>query len=337
MTAPTSAAWIKPISGLALCLALAAAAMYGSQWHFFKETLHWGPLLLVIVAGMAVRSLWKFPAVFEPGVALAQKPVMRLAVAGLGFRLSLPELAKIGIPSLVVVLTTTVGALAFGWWIARKLGIGEKLGLLLGVGGAICGASAVVAADTVVQGEKRDSAYALGIITFLGTIGILFYPWLGRQFAMSEFFYGVWNGATLHEMAQVVAAGANFGPEALKIATVVKLARICLLAPVVFYLAWDFRRRQVSVGDAKVPLVPWFLVVFMILVLVTSFANLPKDVLEWLRGADLWLLCIGMAGVGLQTGFRDLKAAGWRPILAGSLQWLVLALSAYGLALVLKI
>jgi uncharacterized integral membrane protein (TIGR00698 family) len=108
--------------------------------------------------------------------------------------------------------------------------VAEKLGLLLGVGSAICGASAVVAADSVVQGEKQDAPVALGVITLLGTIGIVVYPLLAHALGMRDFVYGVWDGASLHEMAQVVAAARAQGR---RVATVVKLVRICLLAPVV--------------------------------------------------------------------------------------------------------
>jgi len=208
----------------------------------------------------------------------------------------------------------------------------EKLGILLGVGSSICGASAVVAADSVVQGERRDAAVALGIITLLGTVGIVLYPILSRALGMPEFVYGVWAGASLHEMAQVVAAGFGVSDEAARVATVVKLARISLLAPVVLYLGWSLRHRHVAAGRAKVAPVPWFLVLFVVFAGVNSLAILPADQLDLVRRADLWLLCVGMAGVGLQTGFSDLRSAGARAIVAGALQWLVLAAIAYGLA-----
>jgi uncharacterized integral membrane protein (TIGR00698 family) len=177
---------------------------------------------------------------------------------GLGISAEPRRASSIGAPALVVVVVSTTVALFAGWWISRRLGVSEKLGLLLGVGGAICGASAVVAADTVVQAEKRDSALALGIITLLGTIGIAFYPLLARALHMTDFVYGVWDGASLHEMAQVVAAGFGVSEEAARVATVVKLVRIALLAPVVFYLAWRLRHQHREAGAARVSPVPWF-------------------------------------------------------------------------------
>ncbi|HKQ59540.1 MAG TPA: putative sulfate exporter family transporter, partial [Candidatus Eisenbacteria bacterium] len=297
-----------------------------------KDTLHVSALLLVILLGMAWKSLLPEPPAVLAGIRVAQRPVLRWAVAGLGFRLGIGELLRIGGPALIVVVISTGVALAFGWWVARRLGVPEKLGLLLGVGSAICGASAVVAADSVVQGERRDAAVALGVITLLGTIGIVLYPLLGHLLHTPEFVYGVWTGASLHEMAQVVAAGFGVSDEAARVATVVKLARISLLAPVVLYLGWSLRHRHREAGKAQVAPVPWFLVLFVLFALLNSSGWLPTPWVAAIRRVDLWLLCVGMAGVGLQTGFSDLRDAGARPIAAGVLMWAALAVIAYLLA-----
>ena len=320
------------IPGLVLVVALGSLALWVAEIPWVQRTLHWSALLIVILLGMAVKSLVPLPAATSPGIRLAQRPLLRWAVAGLGFRLSLPELWRIGGPALVVVVVSTFAALVFGVWVARRLGVGEKLGLLLGVGGAICGASAVVAADSVIQAERRDAALALGVITLLGTVGILIYPPLHGAFGLSEFVYGVWDGASLHEMAQVVAAGFGVSEEAARVATVVKLARIALLAPVVFYLAAWLKRRHQAVGQAVVAPVPWFLVLFLVFALVNSLAVVPAAWVSAIRRADLWLLCVGMAGVGLQTGFSDLRQAGARPVLAATLQWIFLAALSLALA-----
>jgi len=329
---PPVAEWRRLLPGLAACVVLAAAALALADQPWIKDTLHLSALLLVIVLGMLVGSLFRLPPALEPGLRLAQRPLLRWAVAGLGFRLSLGELVRIGGPALGVVVISTFAALFFGWWVSRRLGLPEKMGLLLGVGGAICGASAVVAADSVVQGEKRDAAISLGVITLLGTIGIVVYPLIAAALGMSDFFYGVWDGATLHEMAQVVAAGFGVSDEAARVATVVKLARIALLAPVVLYLGWSLRHRHQAAGQAQVAPVPWFLVAFLIFTAINSMNLIPKEWVARIVRADLWLLCVGMAGVGLQIHVGELRAAGLRPLAAGAAQWAFLAAIAYGLA-----
>ncbi|HTO90645.1 MAG TPA: putative sulfate exporter family transporter [Candidatus Sulfotelmatobacter sp.] len=332
VTAPKSGV-IALLPGLLLAALLATAGFVLADRPWVQQHLHVSALLVVILLGMLVRSILPLPASTTPGLRLAQRPLLRWAVAGLGLRLSLAELGKIGLPALGVVAISCCAALAFGWWMARRLGVPEKLGLLLGVGGAICGASAVVAADSVVQGEKRDSAIAIGVITLFGTIGIVLYPLIGRRFAMNDFVFGVWDGASLHEMAQVVAAAFGKSDEAVRVATVVKLARIALLAPVVFGLSAMMRRRHQQAGQAHVAPVPWFLVMFLVFACVNSLGWIPAPALEQLRRADLWLLCVAMAGVGLQTGFSDLREAGWAPLTAGAVQWLFLAATAYGLSI----
>ena len=320
------------LPGLMLTAALATAGFLLADLAWVKHTLHVSALLLVILLGMAWKSLLPEPPALAPGVRMAQRPILRWAVAGLGLRLSIGELWTIGGPALAVVVVSTTTTLLFGWWVARRLGVAEKLGILLGVGSAICGASAVVAADTVVQGERKDAAVALGVITLLGTVGIVLYPVLAHALHIPEFVYGVWAGASLHEMAQVVAAGFGVSDEAARVATVVKLARISLLAPVVLYLGWSLRRHHREAGRAQVAPLPWFLVVFVILAGLNSTGLVPARWLDLVRRADLWLLCVGMAGVGLQTGFSDLRSAGMRPIVAGLVQWMVLAMVAYALA-----
>lgn len=317
------------LPGLLVAVALACAA--------YAPKLLWpqlpvSPLLTVILLGMAIASVIHLPSVWKPGLQLAQKPILRWGVAGLGFKLSLQEIAKIGLPAVGVVVVSTVAALWFGWWLGRRLGLPDKMNLLLGVGGGICGASAIVAADTVVQGEQADSALPLGIITLVGTVGIVVYPLIGHAVDLPPFIYGVWNGASLHEMAQVIAAG-NAMPDALGPSTVTKLARICLLAPVVFYLGWMLRRQNATTGAAKVPLVPWFLVVFVLLAAFRTVVAVPSDVAKVVEEVDLFVLCVGMAGVGLFTDFRQIIRAGAKPILVGVGQWVFLAVLALVLAL----
>lgn len=318
-------AWIP---GVLVATVFAFVAKELAALPFFKDTLHFGALLLVILLGMVWRIFLPLPKWAIPGIDMAKKPILRWAVAALGLRLSMGQILEIGGPSLLVVSVATIVATFGGWWIAKLCGLPHKVGLLLGVGGAVCGASAIVAADTVVQGDKRDSALAISVITLLGTIGILIYPELCYWFGMSDFNYGVWAGASLHETAQVVAAGDSISPEAKEVATVVKLVRICWLAPIVFYLGWSLRHQHAEAGKAKVSLVPWFLVMFVVFAAVNSMNWLPQE--GWfsvgnLKSGGSWLMTIGMAGVGLQTSVRDLVHAGARPVIAGLLQWVLLA------------
>lgn len=305
-------------------MALAILSFGVAAFPFVRETLHLGVLLIVIVLGMAVRSFFALPRVLNPGLGVAKGAVLRWAVAGLGFKLSLAELVKIGVPALLVILISTIVALWAGYAIARAMGVEEDLAILLGIGGGICGASAIIAADSVLQSKRGQVACGLGIITLWGTVGILVLPWIAKALALTPFAFGIWNGASLHEMAQVVAAGQAFGAEAVVPSTVSKLARICLLAPVVVGLSWWLARRKREAAEANVAPVPWFLVAFLVFAALNSLNVLPKQTVDAILQIDLWLLCIGMAGVGLQSGFQDVRREGWAPVVAAFVQWVLL-------------
>lgn len=310
--------------GLGACLAIAAAAFGLSE--LCKVWLPLSPLLVVIVLGIALASLVRLPAGWSPGVALAQKPLLRWAVGLLGLRLSFGELAGLGGHVLFGVVAATAAALAAGFWLGKVFRLGSGMSSLLSVGGAICGASAIVAADSVVESKGEDAAAALGVVTLWGTVGIFALPPLGHALGMSDTAFGVFAGTTLHEMAQVVAGAQAFSQEATTVATVTKLARICLLAPIVFGLAWWLRRTRGRAGAAKVALVPWFLVAFFACAAVRTAAAgaLEPGVWKAVELGIVALLTVGMAGVGLKSSVREVAAAGWKPVAAGLLQWLVL-------------
>jgi uncharacterized integral membrane protein (TIGR00698 family) len=319
------------LPGVALCVGLGSLAVAAGDLGWVKDTLHVGPLLLVLLVGMAWQTAAGLPGGCALGVSLAKKPILRWAVAGLGFRLSLGDVWRVSGPALGVLVLSTGAAVWVGLHVARRFNVSPKMGMLLSVGGAVCGASAVVATDTVVQAEENEAAYAVGVITIVGTVGTILYPVANHLFGLSERLYSLWAGASLPEMAQVVAAGDSVSAAAAEHATIVKLVRICLLAPIVFSLAWALRSRRRAAREPRVALVPWFLVAFFGCVALTSTGWLGAGLLAWLQRVDLWLLCVGMAGVGLHTSFRTLRATGPRPLLVGAVQWLFLSTLSLGL------
>jgi uncharacterized integral membrane protein (TIGR00698 family) len=312
------------LPGLVVCAALAGAAFGLAE--LAKPIVPLSPLLLVIVLGMAVGTALRLPEAWVPGVVVAQRPLLRWAVGLLGLRLSFSQLAGLGGTMLLSVAVATAAALAAGYWLGRAAKLSEAMTALLAAGGAICGASAIVAADSVVESKGEESAAALGVITLWGTVGIFVLPPLGHALGMGDPAYGVFAGATLHEMAQAVAGAQAFSPEAANVATVTKLARICLLAPVVLGLSWWLRRTRGAAGQAKVSLVPWFLVAFVVCAAVRSLAggSLPATAWKSVESGVLGILTVGMAGVGLRASLREVAAAGWRPVLVGLGQWAVL-------------
>ncbi len=299
-----------------------------------KTNLRFSPLMIVILLGMLIASTVTLPAWLKDGVAYCQKPVLRLGVALLGVKLSLAKIGEIGAGAMLVIVVVTVVGFFFAVWLGRRLGMGMKPTLLLSTGGAICGASAIVAADTVVQGEGKDAAVSLAVITFWGTVGIFLFPALNSVLNYGSFAFGVLSGATLHEVAQVVAAAANHSADSQVVATVTKLARVCLLAPTIIGLGWWMRRTGAGASDKKAALVPWFLWVFVLLAGLRSVAPSLGIEPEMKYFGDIWVplvLSVGMAGVGLQTKLKEVIQAGWKPVGLGFAQWAVMLALTIGL------
>ncbi len=334
---------IEAAPGLAVCIALAALAMWLDKVPFVHDTLRFSALLVVILLGILFASVFRLPDSLKPGIRVAQRPVLRWAVAGLGLRLILGDLQQIGVyPLLALVVTVGVSLLA-GWKLAEWFGLTRKGSLVLSVGTAVCGASAIVAANSVVEADDSEVATSLGVITLWGTVGIFVYPLIASAVQMTGVNFALWAGGSLHETAQVIAAASGFsvaeGGEVVKLAAAVKLARIALLAPIVFGLGAYLRKTGEHTGDAKVPLVPWFLVMFLIFAVVSTFRTqlgLPDELFSQAGKVVTFLMAVGMAGVGLQTSVRDLKAAGIKPVAAGFGQWVIIAVISLALIYVIN-
>lgn len=298
--------------GLALCGVLAAAAVVVAQ-----ASGRVGSLMLAAAFGSALASIGSVPTVAGPGIRVAARPLMRVGVALLGLRVGVDVLRSIGPRGLAVVICCVIVGFAVTFAFARTAGIGRDASLLLATGTAICGASAIVAVAPIVEASDDDVALALATITLCGSVLMVGLPLLPLPFDHAT--YGVVAGASVHEVAQVVAAAGPAGAAALAVATVVKLARVALLVPLVAILAAGRRRTGRRVA------LPWFLVVFVLLAAVRSLHLLPQGVLDRFADVDTWILAIAMAGLGLGIDVRRLARTGTRALAAGAAASLVLS------------
>jgi uncharacterized integral membrane protein (TIGR00698 family) len=215
-------------------------------------------------------------------------------------------------------------AVAFGatLLIGRVLGVSGPLALLIATGTGICGASAIAAMESVSEANREEAAFALATITALGTVAMVSLPLLRTPLGLGMTDYGIWSGASVQEVAQVVGATAGVSTVALKIGTLVKLARVALLAPLVFGFAVSRGRSR----PAGTPLVPVFVLGFLVLAGVRTTGVLPTRVVADLARLDVLLLAGGMAGLGLGLELARLRGLGVRPLVLGLISWLVIAL-----------
>jgi uncharacterized integral membrane protein (TIGR00698 family) len=330
-SSPTRAAAVyRLLPGLALSAALALLALLLRQVPLLAKL---SPLILALGLGMALRNAVGLPAVCRAGVAFSLRRVLRFAVMLLGLQLSLRQLVDLGGLGLLVVVLTLGGTYLFTVGVGAWLRIDRKLCHLIAAGTSVCGASAVLAANTVAEGSDEDAAYAVAVVTVFGTLAMLTYPLLPELLSLSEKAYGLWAGASIHEVAQVVAAAFQNGPVSGDVATVSKLSRVLLLAPLVAILGLVAARKGRTVsGEKSRPWpVPGFVIGFVALCLVGTWFPLTGDAKVWVETANRFLLSMALAAMGLETDVRKLTGRGVRPLMLGAAGWLFIAGLSYAL------
>jgi uncharacterized integral membrane protein (TIGR00698 family) len=303
-------------------IALAAALAWLARWlHDVPSISRISALMLAIILGMAIRNTTGVPAAMQEGIRFSMRRLLRLAIILLGFQISMSQIWQVGGPGFLIVLVTLVCTFLFTIWLGRRLGVDPKVTELIAAGTSICGASAVVATNTVTEGTDEDVTYSIAIITVLGTVSILLYPLASAAMGMPAAAYGLWTGASIHEIAQVIAAAFQGGSVSAQYGAISKLSRVVLLAPVVFTLGYlAMRRRSAEGNHAKVP-TPWFLVGFLVMIAVNSLGLVNKEWTARLVTANQFLLAVALAAMGLETSVSKLRKAGVRPFLLGSGAW----------------
>ena len=238
---------------------LAAALAWLARWlHTIPAISAVSALMLAILLGMVVRNTIGMHPALQPGIKFSMRRLLRLAIMLLGFQLSLHQIQQVGGIGFLIVATTLVCTFLFTLWLGKLLGVDPKLTELLAAGTSICGASAVVATNTVTDGTDEDVAYAIAVVTALGTASVMLYPLASAAMTMPASSYGLWTGASIHEIAQVIAAAFQGGPVSAQYGTISKLSRVMLLAPVVFLLGYlaDRKRGRGESGQGSLPAVP---------------------------------------------------------------------------------
>jgi len=309
------------LCGLAPGLAAACAIALGASWlRGATGIAALNPVVLALAVGMAVRAAFGAAPALKPGIGFAVRPLLRAAIVLLGLGVTLGQLVDLGAGALALAVVVVAATLPFTVWLGGRLGVDRPLAQLIGAGTAICGASAIVAANQVSRGRDADVTYALAIITLCGTAAMLAYPMLAGPLDLDARAYGLWAGASVHEVVQAVGAAAAGGPEAAEAGTVMKLARVVLLAPAVAALGlWAG-----SGGGTKAP-VPWFALGFLGLVALGSTGLVPGVLVEASRTLVPIMLAASVAALGLSTDLRALHARGGAPLVLGIISTLFIA------------
>lgn len=298
------------VPGLSVAVLVALAAQFVSD--------HYGApvMLMALLFGMVLNFLAE-DAPCAPGVAFAAGTLLRLGVALLGFRVSLGLVADLGWPVVAMVVGGVVVTILAGILLAPLFGHGWRFGLLSGGAVAICGASAAVAIAAILPKDDRSEerlVFTVAAVTLMSTAAMILYPLLVGALELPDGAAAIFLGASIHDVAQVVGAGFSVSPEVGETATLVKLMRVAMLAPVLI-LATISIRAFVRAGTAaqsedRPPLLPWFVVVFLLASVATSVSLIPGIVAEAAGTLSRWALVIAIAGVGLKTSLARIMQVG---------------------------
>jgi uncharacterized integral membrane protein (TIGR00698 family) len=299
------------LPGTLVCVVIALAATFLSE--------HYGgpQLLYALLIGLAFHFLCSNPRV-RPGVDFCGRSLLRIGVALLGVRITLTQVARLGLESAVVIAVGVALTIVFGLLLARWLKRPREEGLLSGGAVAICGASAVLALSSVLPQTRENERFTLLAVvgvTVLSTLSMVIYPFALKVIGLPPEQAGIFLGGTIHDVAQVVAAGMMLGPAVGDTATVVKLFRVMLLMPIVVLVAISYRNHpDTRATDDEVPLVPGFLLAFIVLVLLASIGTFTPDMTQLASSTSRWLLVTAIAAAGIKTSFEDLLKLGWQPV-----------------------
>jgi uncharacterized integral membrane protein (TIGR00698 family) len=309
---------IDLLPGLALASGIAGLAF---ALRRLPGVSTFSPLILAMLLGIGVQNVFGTPARARAGVSFTLKKVLRFAIALLGLQLTAQQVAEVGVSGVAIILTTLIATFGFAKWFGRMLGVERGLAELIAAGTSICGASAVIAVNTVTEAADEDVAYAVACVTVFGSIAMFAYPLLPGLLHLSPRAYGLWAGASIHEIAQVVAAAFQAGKTAGDYGTIAKLTRVAMLAPVVVALGMMAARSRArsAVGTSRKPLpTPWFVLGFILLVAFNSLVAIPAAPKVWIVTATGFLLSLGPAAMGLETDLGKLRAKGLRPLTLGA-------------------
>ena len=324
------------LHGILLIALFSFAAFYIAEIPVVRR-LSFSPLIVGIVLGMLYANSLRnrLPETWVPGIRFCTKQVLRWGIVLYGFRLTLAQVAAVGVPAVVVDLIVVTVTILGGVLLGRLLKIDRDTALMTSTGSAICGAAAVLGAEPVVKCEGYKTAIAVSTVVIFGTLSMFLYPVMyrtGMLNGMTDTEVAVYTGSTLHEVAHVAGAGNAMDPtDALGIAgtaTITKMIRVMLLAPVLVIMGFVLAgRRKESGGETgkRRIAVPWFALGFLAVIGFNSFGLLGEATVSFIHSLDTFLLTMAMTALGAETSIEKFKKAGAKPFVLSLLLfvWLV--------------
>ena len=306
--------------GILLIALFACAAFYIGEAKIFQE-ISLSPMIIGIILGMLYANSLRnhLPETWVPGIQFCSKKILRLGIILYGFRLTLQDIAAVGTAGIlvdaIIVTVTILGGVLIGKWLKMD----RDITLLTSIGSGICGAAAVLGAESTIQTKPYKTAVAVATVVIFGTISMFLYPIAYRTgiLGLDPQLMGIYSGSTLHEVAHAVGAGNAMGGEIANVAIIVKMIRVMMLVPVLLILGWwvatkaDKNTAQ-GKKSGKIA-IPWFALGFLAVIGFNSLDLLPAGVVDGINYFDTFLLTMAMAALGAETSIDKFKKAGAKP------------------------
>ena len=319
------------LHGVLLITLFSCAAFYIGEMDFVKS-LSLSPMIVGIVLGMLYANSLRnnLPDTWVPGIQFCSKRILRIGIIFYGFRLTFQDVTAVGVPAIIVDAIIVAATISIGVVVGRMMKMDRGITLLTSVGSAICGAAAVLGAESALRAKAYKTAVAVSTVVIFGTMSMFLYPVLYRNgiFDLSPEQMGIFAGSTIHEVAHVVGAGNAMGDSVSNTAIVVKMIRVMMLVPVLLILTWSVARAAAKSGaegeKGKIN-IPWFAILFLVVIAFNSFDLLPAGVVEFINTFDTFLLTMAMTALGAETSIEKFKKAGAKPFILAAVLfvWLI--------------
>jgi uncharacterized integral membrane protein (TIGR00698 family) len=300
-------------SGLIICIAIAVLSYFLS---LFIPNI--GSVSISLLIGMIIGNIFNFNHNIKKGFLLSEKKLLPIAIALLGFSLNFNTLAKLGTFSLFFIISVIAFTIFIGIAVGKIIKMPGWLALLLGIGNAVCGASAIAAASRVIDADDEETGLAVTIVNFLGAVGIFILPFVSKLLDYGVTKAAMLIGGSLQAVGHVVAAGYSLGEKTGELATVIKMGRILSLAGVLIFLQIIYtNKKSENTEKKKILSFPLFIILFIVFSIVATLKIIPLEILKIVKFSGKQLLVVAMAGIGLRIRFKTFLSAGKKAMFAG--------------------
>ena len=304
----------KNYPGALLCLALATAA-----WFLGRLLPLAGGAVIAILLGMLLANFWKYPAFFKCGISATSKRILQTAIVLFGFQMKASSVLALGGQGLVLVFASITTSLILAYFVGKAMRIRSNEQILVGVGTAICGGSAIAAIAPVIKAEESEVATAISTIFLFNVLAVFAFPLAGHLLSMSELRFGMWCGSAINDTSSVVAAAYSYGDTAGGTATVVKLTRTLMIIPMAFVMAFRQAKKEGGEGSrfSLLKVFPWFVAAFFLACVINSTNLVPAQLSASWGSMGKFCIMMAMAAIGLNTNLRELVRHGKKTLLLG--------------------